>query len=175
MIFGSIFRNFLFLLLELVNVIIMSIFRKTPKVHYDNADIIFVDPCYFVKNDEVWREYCEDFSVNKSLDKLGCSQGLCFAIGDVYKNLLVCDDGTEIGALCSDSYLLGCFRLDEVLNYNPNYAQDMEQCPSSFIVIKGFTGDVFFETNREHINNESLPMITIIGKGSKNFKSVFGE
>ena len=153
----------------------MSIFRKTPKVHYDNADIIFVDPCYFVKNDEVWREYCEDFSVNKSLDKLGCSQGLCFSIGDIYKNMLVCDDGTEIGTLCSDSYLLGCFRLDEVLDYNPNYAQDMEQCPSSFVVIKDFTGDVFFETNRERINNESIPIITIIGKGSKNFKSVFGE
>lgn len=152
---------------------IMSIFKKTPKVHFDNADIIFIDPCYFVKNDEIWREYCEDFSANKSLDKLGCSQGLCFAIGDIYKNMLVSDNGTEIGAICSDSYLLGCFRLDEVLKYNPDYAHEMEQNPSSFIIIKDFTGDVLFETNRERIDNETIPIITIIGKGSINFKSVF--
>ena len=31
------------------------------KVHFEKTDIIFTDPCYFVKDDDIWDKYFEDF------------------------------------------------------------------------------------------------------------------
>lgn len=108
-------------------------------VSFTNQDIIFIDPCYFVKDNDVWEEYCEDFSENKSLDKLGISNGISMAISDVYKDILVnTDTGDVIGEICSDSYLLGCFQLDEVLKHNPDFESELETCPLT--IIRNFTG-----------------------------------
>lgn len=73
----------------------MSTIQKTFSAHFDNADIIFVDPCYFAKDNDVWVEYCEDFAINKNLAKLGCEKSICCEIGDVYPDdkLVNEDDG----------------------------------------------------------------------------------
>ena len=98
---------------------------KTQKMHFENADIIFVDPCYFAKDDGVWEEYCEDFAQNKNLDKLGCEQSICISVGDVSPDVLVNEnDGSVLGSICTDSYVLGCFKLEDVLEYNPEYDND---------------------------------------------------
>lgn len=153
----------------------MSEDKKIWEMHFDNTDIIFVDPAYFVKDSKFWEENCEDFSENKSLDKLGCEQGVCCAVGDVYPEVLIDEDaGIVIGELCSDSYNLGCFRLEDVLRHNPDYADDMEKYPDSFLVISNFTGDVVFETKDErYYDHGMLPITTIIGRGSINFHSAF--
>lgn len=148
--------------------------KKTLSVHFDNTDIIFVDPCYFAKDDGVWEEYCEDFAINKNLVKLGCKHSICYQVGDVYPDVLVNeDDGTILGEIGSDSYLVGCFELEDVLTYNPEYANEMEEYPNSFCLIKGFTGDVVFETKKARYYDENLPITTIIGRGSVNFHSAF--
>lgn len=152
----------------------MSTTQKTFSAHFDNADIIFVDPCYFAKDNDVWVEYCEDFAINKNLAKLGCENSICCGVGDVHPdNLVNEDDGTILGEICSDSYILGCFKLEDVLTYNPEYADDMKRYPKSFCLIKGFTGDVVFETKDEQYYGENYPMTTIIGRGSVNFHSAF--
>lgn len=48
----------------------MFLGKKTLKVHFENADIIFVDPCYFVKGDGTWEDYCDDFAKTKVLINL---------------------------------------------------------------------------------------------------------
>lgn len=131
-------------------------------MHFENADIIFVDPCYFAKDDGVWEEYCEDFAQNKSLDKLGCEQSICISVGDVSPDVLVNEnDGSVLGSICTDSYVLGCFKLEDVLEYNPEYTEDMEKYPDSFTVIKGFTGDVVFETKKNDITTRSCPSLQL--------------
>lgn len=148
--------------------------RKTHKVHFDNADIVFIDPCYFVKDNDIWENYCFDFEKNKSLDKLGCEQGICLGVGDVYPDVLADENtGVVIGELGSDSYLLGCFKLSDILMHNPDFAQYMVEYPNNFVLIKDFTGDVCFRTKKARYFDEVLPMTTIIGVGSTNFHSAF--
>ena len=138
--------------------------------HFENADIIFVDPCYIVKDGDIWETYCEDFSANKNLDKLGCSQGICLHVGDVYPEVLA-DENTEeiLGEICSDSNNIACLNLDEVLAYNPDFADDLD----SGIVIRNFTGEVIFETVETSYYDEVLPITSIIGIGSTPFHSAF--
>jgi hypothetical protein len=143
-------------------------------VSFTNQDIIFIDPCYFVKDNEVWEEYCEDFSENKSLDKLGISNGILMAISDVYKDILVnTDTGDVIGEICSDSYLLGCFQLDEVLKHNPDFESELETCPLT--IIRNFTGTVTFSKAKEMVDGHKYTIVTVKGKGSVNFRSEFSE
>ena len=59
------------------------------------------------------------------------------------------------------------------MKHNPDYAKEMEELPNSYLVIKGFTGDVVFETQKARYYDEVLPITTIIGKGSINFHSAF--
>ena len=162
------------LIVSLLNVCCMPIGKKALKAHFDNTDIIFVDPCYFVKDEGTWEEYCEDFAKNKCLEKLGCVQGICVSVGDVSPEVIADETtGAVIGELCTDSNVLGCFRLEDVLKHNPDYAEEMEELPNSYLVIKGFTGDVVFETQKARYYDEVLPITTIIGKGSINFHSAF--
>lgn len=95
-------------------------------------------------------------------------------VGDVYPDVIAdVGTGTILGELCSDSSVLGCFKLEDVLKHHPAYADDMERCPDSHLLIKGFTGDVIFETRKARYYGESLPITSIIGKGSVNFHSAF--
>lgn len=148
---------------------------KRISVHFDNTDIILVDPCYFIKDDGTWEEYCDDFAENRSLEKLGCSKGICLCVGDVSPSVLVnpYDGMVYDGQICTDSHLLGCFRLQDVLAHNPAYAEDMENYPSSHYVIREFTGDVAFEVKEENYYDEILPITTIIGTGTHCFHSAF--
>ena len=152
----------------------MPIGKKTLKAHFDNTDIIIVDPCYVAKDDGVWEQYCFDFEKNKSLDKLGCEQGICVGVGDVSPDVLVdMKDGSILGEIGTDSYLLCCVKLEDVLKYNPEFAIHMAKFPNTFCVIIQFTGEVIFETKKERYYDEKLPITTIIGKGSTNFHSGF--
>jgi hypothetical protein len=135
-----------------------------------------VDPCYFAKDDGIWEKYCEDFAQNKSLEKLGCKQSICISVGDVSPDVLVDEsDGSVLGYIATDTYVLGCFILEDVLKYNPEFAEDMEKYPESFTVIKGFTGDVVFETKKERYYDEVLPITTIMGIGTTRFHSGFTD
>lgn len=144
---------------------------ETATAFFDHQDIIFVDLVYFVKDDQVWRANCEDFTKNKSLDKLGISNGISMGITDVYKNVLVdTDTGEMIDCICSDSYVYGCFLLDEVLKHNPDFEMDT---PS--IIIRNFTGTVTFSVAEEMVFDEVIPIVNISGVGSVNFKNDFLE
>jgi hypothetical protein len=95
-------------------------------------------------------------------------------VGDVSPDVLVDEkDGSIIGEIGTDSYLLCCVKLKDVLKYNPEFADYMEEYPENFSVVKEFTGEVVFETKKERYYNEKLPITTIIGKGSTNFHSGF--
>ena len=138
----------------------------------EGKDIIIADACYFVKSTEIWEKYWYDFAVNKSLDKLGCSNALCLDFSDVYKCLLVDDEGKILTSFVSDSYIVGCFLLDEVLAYNPSFADEMEGICAIF---RNFTGTISFviEDPDNYKERSGVPVITIVGKGSQNFHSDF--
>jgi hypothetical protein len=146
---------------------------KQYKVHFEKTDIIFTDPCYFVKDDDIWDKYFEDFAINKSLDKLGCSTGVCIDVGDVVPDILVdVDSGCSMGALSPDG-MLGCFRLEDVLAHNTNFAEDMARYPDSALLVKGFAGDVVFIKEDVPYYDSVYPVVTIIGAGTVNFHSAF--
>ena len=74
------------------------------------------------------------------------------------------------------SVLVPCYNEEQVL---PLFIEAitplMEKYPDSFTVIKGFTGDVVFETKKERYYDEVLPITTITGIGTIRFQSGFTD
>lgn len=143
--------------------------------HFEKTDLLITDPIYFINVDNVWEENCEDFSENKSLDKLGLTTGIIHSCGDVYRDQIVDESGNVLGCFCSDSYNIACVKLDEVLAFNPELANEIEENPNCYAVIKNFTGDVKFIFKKEKYYDEQLVMVTIVGEGTTNFHSEFEE
>jgi len=96
-------------------------------------------------------------------------------VGNVSPDVLVNPEVFTVyeGRIITDSHLLGCFKLEDVLEYNPKYAEDMESYPDNQCVIRGFTGDVVFEIKDEQYYDEILPITTVIGVGTPGFHSAF--
>ncbi len=145
----------------------------TGEMRVDGKDIIIVDPVDFVLSTEVWETYWKDFAQNKSLDKLGCKNALCYAFGDVFHTVLV-DDENKILDFIGSEDIIGCFLLDEVLAYNPAYAKEIEERHFGTI-IPNYTGVITFRAYEIDKYGNMTSRGIIEGKGSINFRSVFEE
>lgn len=149
---------------------------KQYSVHFENKDVLFIDLVWLNIPDGVWEEHWEEFAENKGLEYLGYSNGITFNMTDVYKPYLIDSDcGEVIGDIQLDSYIVACLDMDEVLKTTPDLMSFIQTSP----VIKNFTGDITFTVAKEHADanvdlyEQEYDIVTIIGRGSKNFHSVF--
>lgn len=140
----------------------------------ENKTIIITDPCYIVKEDD-W-ERC-DYGDNMKV--LGIKNYLSSSTiyGDWSCTTFNADTKEAIGEFCADAGLVGVFLLDEVIEYNPEFAEWIAKHPWCVTVIKNFTGDVDIILEEIQVANEEedsgLPEtyeeVRVIGKGSLNF------
>ena len=122
---------------------------------------------YFSKLDDEWRENHKSDSdkyLFDNMNEIGFSDYLYHntLYGDWSCTTFNSDTKEVLGKFCADSGMVGVFLLDEVLNYNPDFKEEL----GSIIVttIKDFHGEVFFEI----INEETL---IVKGIGNINFET----
>ena len=112
-------------------------------IHFDNEDILITDPCYIIKSDtDDWRK-C---NYGNSMEALGLTTYKVrdTIYGDWSCTVFNTDTNEEIGEFCADAGMVGVFSLNEVLKYNPEFDDHINKKWTTTL-IKGFTGDVWFE------------------------------
>ena len=112
---------------------------------------------------------CTDNS--EDLNKIECPNSITATGCDVNKDTFYNNQGDVINEFRSDSYVIGCFLLEEVLNHNPKVAKDIEELSYCFAIFKNFTGTVTFTIKEEKYYRERLPILNIRGEGNINFHS----
>ena len=149
--------------------------KSTFTAHFEGKDVVFVDlPWINHYNDDdntIWDNYYEDFCINKNLDKWGFNNGICQYVSDVYKQYVIdTDNGSVLGCIELDSYILGCLELEKVLEIDP----DCFKHSNPPVIIKNFTGDITFYTTTEYLEDYGeCDVVTITGTGTQNFCSEF--
>ena len=150
--------------------------KSTYTAHFEGKDVVFVDLSWINHDNDddntIWENYCEDFCINNNLDKWGSTNGICQDVSDVYKQYVIdTDNGSVLGCIELDSYILGCLDLEKVLELDP----DCFNNSNPPVIIKNFTGDITFYTTTEYIEeyDEERDIVTITGTGTQNFCSEF--
>lgn len=122
------------------------------------GDIIIMDPCNAVKNDEDW-QLCK---WGTDMSSLGFREYLYIDAGDEYGCKVINIDTDElIGKFCTDSCALVVLYFDELMRYNPDFTDHMEW-PDSNTIIKQFDGTIVMDEEN----------LAIVGTGNINFKTV---
>ncbi|MEG2018513.1 MAG: hypothetical protein RR128_08655 [Clostridium sp.] len=109
-----------------------------------NGSVLIADPCAFVK-DEDWKEsgygeHLESFGINKYMIETTIS-------GDGIYVVIGADHDEEYGEVAIDSGRIGVFSLEEVLNYNPEFMEEMhERCVT---VIENFEGEMDYYYDKD--------------------------
>ena len=159
------------LITSLILLITMNSCDKTLakySMNVEGKDLLITDVIYIMKETDEWDE---GYTKNKNLDKIGCHNCLCALGSDVTKETIYNNKKEVIEEFCSDSYVIGCFLLEEVLKHNPSVAEDMEKNRHAFAIIRNFTGTVTFTVKEEKYYSERLPILNIRGEGNINFHS----
>lgn len=116
----------------------------TPHDYITDKDIIITDPCYLM------REESRDAKLH-DWDTCSCGERMerlrifphwvkRTGVGDgTWK--LDGGDGKVLGHISADSGQIGCFNLDEVLAYNPDFLKH-KYLDILATIIRGFTGEV---------------------------------
>ena len=143
--------------------------EDTKILHFDNKDIIITDPCYVFEKD--WQEDCSN-----KLDNYIYHSTL---IGDVTttiyqrnnidmnKNFLKIFAQPKLGTCTADAGLIGVFDLNEVLEYDPNFANNYLSKMWCVARINNFTGTVQIKIAFDFINYEFFYYVE--GLGNINF------
>lgn len=139
-------------------------------MYVDGKDIVITDIIY-IQGAEDDFDIIECATNEGNLDKIGCPNSISATGCDVVKETLYDDNGEVIAEFCTDSYVVGCFLLEEILKYNPGLKEDMEKYSHAFAIIRDFKGTVTFSIQEEDYYQEKLPILNIIGKGNINFHS----
>ena len=147
------------------------------KMDIKEKDIIVIDPVYFITDNNEWQEFI------KNLDKsvLGFSNAIVTELSDYHQTELIDKEGNTIGEWCSDSNLLGCFLLDEVLVHSRKFAEDKDNWSKYCVIIPNFTGEVIFSFEKRRFSVdfikegefEEADVLTIKGIGSPSFESKY--
>lgn len=166
------FKTFLF---SLISSLIMTNNEKpiaTYSMHVEGKDIVITDIIYIMNDDDNDNIDIIACTENKGeLHKIGCPNSITATGCDVVKSSIYNKKGEVISQFCSDSYIIGCFLLEEVLKHNPKLAKDLEELPYAFAIIRNFTGDITFTIKEEKVFDEKMPILNIRGKGNINFHS----
>ena len=157
--------------------------ESTPEISYDHEDavmevhgqdIIIVDPCYFCADTDFWEQHWQHFGNNELTEEMGFSNALSFSVSDYQVTDIVDSKGDLVGSWCSDSNIVGCFLLDEVLRLNPAFADELE----FGVVIRNFSGQVRFHFEQktapwtfygEEVEEDTI-VLYIEGLGDINFR-----
>ena len=125
------------------------------KCNYDNyldsepvefdGDIIITDPCYVVRDEDMYDNDWQESEYGERLDKLGINHFMTrdTIFGDWSCSVFNTNTGRKIGSFCADAGLVSVMSLEEVLQYNPefNYHTDKKWTTA---LIKNFKGTVQF-------------------------------
>lgn len=159
--------------------------ESTPEISYDHEDavmevrgqdIIIVDPVYFCADTDFWEQHWQHFGNNELTGEMGFSNALSFSVSDYQVTDIVDSKGDLAGSWCSDSNMVGCFLLDEVLRINPDFAKELE-CG---MVIRNFSGQVRFHFEQktspwtfygEEVEEDAV-VLYIEGVGNISFRSL---
>lgn len=145
------------------------------EMNVEGKDIIIIDPAYFIEDDTVWQKIVDN--LDKSV--LGFSNAIIVELSDYHQTEIIDKGGNLIGEWFSDSNLLGCFLLDEVVAYSKQFAKDEENWENYSVIIRNFTGSIeFINENRRFPMDyiqigsfEEVPVLTIKGIGSPFFET----
>lgn len=132
-------------------------------VHFNNG-IVITDPCYIVK-DRDERELCDNYENMKALGFKEDSLVHDTLYGDWSCTTLNSDTNEVLGHFCANSGTVCVFSFQDVLNYNPEFFDELEKHPHIATVLKDFLGDVCFKL----IDKETL---SVVGSGSINFNTI---
>ena len=115
------------------------------------------DAYYAVPHDDWARCNC-----GSNMSVLGFSQYLCDSTiyGDWSCTTFNADTQQPIGQFCADAGMVGVFLLDEVLRYNPDYADHLK-CPHAVTLIRDFHGVVELCVEDDEV--------VVVGMGNVNF------
>lgn len=151
----------------------MNSFDKTLAIYsmkVEGKDIIITDLIYIMTEEDddiIDIDKCTDNS--EELNKIGCPNSITATGCDVNKDTFYNDNGEVINEFRTDSYVIGCFLLEEVLKHNPEIAKDIEERSYCFAIFRNFTGTVTFTVKEERYYRERLPILNIRGEGNINF------
>lgn len=147
------------------------------KMNVKNQDIVIIDPVYFVSEENLWEEFAE--TLDKSL--IGCTEAIVDELTDYRQTEIIDKDENIIGEWCSDSGLLGCFLLDEVIACSKDFAEDSDNWADYCVIIRNFTGQIFFEKEQRNIPldflgegmSEDVDILSIKGTGEPSFATKY--
>ena len=147
------------------------------EMNIKEKDIIIIDPVYFISNNEIWLELISN--LDKSV--LGFSEGIIAELSDYRQTEIVDQKGNLIGEWCSDSGLLGCFLLEEVLAFSNHFAKDSANWANYCVVIRDFTGKIVFDAETRRIpcdflgegKYEDAEILSIKGIGEPSFDTKY--
>ena len=164
---------FRLLITSLILLITMNSCDKTLasySMKVEGKDIVITDVVYIMADgNDIDLLKCRRNEGN--LERIGLPNSITACGCDVNKQTFYNDEGDVINEFCSDSYVIGCFLLEEVLNHNPKVAKDIEELSYCFAIFKNFTGTITFTIKEEKYYSERLPILNIRGEGNINFHS----
>jgi len=117
------------------------------------GDVIIIDPCSVAANNDDWH----NCGFGCAMDELGFSDFLYVeSASDGVMKALDTDSGEAIGTVCTDSCVYVVLLFEELLRYNPGFA-DHIRSPENSMILRGFSGDITSEGG------------VIRGSGNRNF------
>lgn len=138
-------------------------------LQFENASVLITDPCYIINhdNDNDWRK-CD---YGRHMNYLGISQYTTnhTIYGDWSCTVFENKTNRVLGQFCADSGEVGVFDLDEVLKYNPKFAERIAKSPFLATVIPNFTGKVWLADFKLKGNPD--PVRRVVGEGNVCFIS----
>ena len=147
------------------------------EMNVKEKDIIIIDPVYIINDNDEWLEFI------KKLDKsvLGFSDAIVTELSDYHQTEIIDKNGYTIGEWCSDSKLLGCFLLDEVLAYSKDFAKDNDHWKNYCVIIRNFSGTIQFVNETRRIpcdflgegKYEDAEILSIKGIGEPSFDTKY--
>ena len=129
---------------------------------YFCGDVILMDPCNLVKNEEDWKLILSSNYDCVELEKIGIHTYLSFESSDDSRKCVINDKGEKIGEFCTDPCLFCVLLLEDLLNYNQEF-DDYIKYPNSCCVIKDFEGEISCEKSEDRV--------AISGVGKNGFRT----
>ncbi|MDE5780243.1 MAG: hypothetical protein K2I03_02020 [Lachnospiraceae bacterium] len=128
---------------------------------YFCGDVIIMDPCNLVKEEEDWEKVLTKEFDNVELEKIGIEHYMSFGAQGEGRAKVINDNGQVIGEFCTDSTLFCILLLSDLLKYNKDF-DDYNKYPGSCCVVSDFDGEITLE-------NEGDDSYKIVGKGKNSF------
>ena len=132
---------------------------------FDNESVLITDPGYIMRNGDTLDLSTIDEFKEKGLKRIAIHDTI---YGDWSCTTINTDTNEKLGTFTADGGEVGIFALDEVLAYNPDYAEDLKKYPWCATVIPNFTGKAKIET-KFHEEDWDI-VVEVVGGGNIDFR-----